>query len=215
MQKGMHIGRTVMPSRHEIICYDCGFMFEQTGQVRSAFCPKCRKNLEVGDYNITERGWSGSITTVGKVHVRPGSSLSGGVIRAGRVIMEGDAGTADIEIGGTLELKPGYVFDPARIRTRKLFVSKDVELALDNERTYRLVEVAGRLTGEVRSEKLKVLKTGAFDGAFHGKGLIVEEGGGLTGSFYVSPEDAFSGEQDEESPPQEEDAETAPGESTD
>jgi hypothetical protein len=32
---GSHIGRTVLPSKHDVTCYECGYDFQLTGAVKS------------------------------------------------------------------------------------------------------------------------------------------------------------------------------------
>jgi hypothetical protein len=57
---GSHIGKTTMPTRHEVVCYECGFFFQMTGRPKSTFCPKCKANLTFSDLSI-ETAWSESL----------------------------------------------------------------------------------------------------------------------------------------------------------
>ena len=80
-QKKASIGHTALPSRHELICYSCGYAFVVTGALNKVFCAKCREQLETGDHSI-EGEWKQDIRTVGKVHVKQGATVVGATIIA-------------------------------------------------------------------------------------------------------------------------------------
>jgi len=85
LPKKAAIGRTALPTRHAITCYSCGYSFVVTGRLDKIFCPKCREQLETGDYDI-EGEWSQDVLTVGKVYVHSGSVVKGARLTANDII---------------------------------------------------------------------------------------------------------------------------------
>lgn len=183
---GSHIGRTVLPTRHEVTCYECGYEFQMTGAAKSTFCSKCRTNLTVENH-VIQADWSGELKTAGSVHIKEGARIESGMIMANHITLAGSVGDATIQAFRWLELRPGVVFDPSRMLSRDLRIAADLQLILPRLEKHH-VEVAGTLkTVIVATGVVQVLAGGLIEGRIEGEHLVVEEGAGLRADVAIQP----------------------------
>ena len=178
------IGHTVLPPRHEIVCYECRYTFIMQGRVWSTQCPKCHKRLENVDH-VVEGTWTKNVRTIGKVHITKDGVLEKGEILAREVALEGSVKDGTIETS-CLQLYPGARFDMKNIRARDLVVKKGAKFAFTRRLSCRDVDIAGTLNAVIYSEGvIKVREGGMLRGEVHGSHLVIESGGGLKAKISV------------------------------
>ncbi len=185
---GKRIGRTVLPSKHDITCYECGYAFQLTGIIKNTYCPKCRANLTVEDVTVAGN-WNEEIKTAGSVHILPGGVVEGGIIMANHIICEGAVTGGEVQAFRWLELRGKATYDPERMQGQGLRIGAGVTLILPELR-YHDVEVFGVLKSRiVSSGVVRVMSGGLLEGELLGQHLEVQEGGGLRAELrVVNPE---------------------------
>jgi len=99
-------GHTALPTRHELICYSCGYAFVVTGRLDKVICPKCRTQLETGDKHI-DGAWSGNLKTVGRVYINSGATVTSSSIVAMDIRVAGICRNTRLEPTRHLELDSG------------------------------------------------------------------------------------------------------------
>ena len=180
--------RTALPSRHEIVCYDCGYTFTMPGQMRDTYCPKCRTTIVVSDITIDEE-WTGSVKTMGTITLTPSGCLKEANLTAGDMIVEGNAEDGTINVCRTLELRKGARFDPTRVTVNDIRIRQGCRLALKVAVACQTLHVEGQLKGEVRTGKtVTVHPGGMLQGKIHTACLQVEKGGGLKAQLFIGRE---------------------------
>lgn len=191
---GTRIGRSVMPSKREIICPDCGYAIQITGKLQLVVCQKCRARLQVKDETLTgakcgEDGWSDEIETGGTVTITQDALLAGGSITANDIVLKGPQGNAELRACRRLFLHPGAEVDWTKTRFLDLEILEGVEIEAADKVKGRHLELHGALTGEVELEgSLTIHPTADMQGAVKASGLVVKEGGGLRAALDVNPE---------------------------
>ncbi len=176
---GKGISHTVMPTRFEIICYDCGFEFKVTGRADYTFCPKCRKRLDRTDHVISG-AITEDVTTAGKIHLTPDASLESATLIAGELILDGTAKSGLIQVNGKLEIGPKASFSEKNINARDLCVPVDSRITLRRKSEFRNVEIHGALRARITTTGVVIIKSGGlFRGEICSPRMVVEEGGGL------------------------------------
>ncbi len=182
-----HVMRTVLPSRHEVVCYRCGHVFDLLGRLSMTHCPKCQITLRKTDYKI-DGSWEENVETIGNVHITPTGMLSGGCqIVGGDIVLEGVAEDGRIRACRTLLLAPGARFDFASVEARDFHVASGAILACpDGTLRCRNMVIEGELGAQLHAEGTVVVRAGGFlKGEIHAERLVVEEGGGLIGKVFV------------------------------
>lgn len=198
--KAAKIGRTAIPTRHEIFCYACGYEFHSAGKTRTLYCPKCRKILDQVDYTIATEA-PAEIRTTGNVRVAPEGVVTGGVIVARDLIVEGRLDRGEAKVSRRLELAKGAVFDLSRITTPDLRIAEGADIELAAPVTFRNVEVLGVLRADlIVTGMLAVHAGGCFHGRVRGQHLHVEEGAGLCAEIAVDPSSPVPGAPAAEKP---------------
>jgi len=184
---GTHIGRTVMPTKYDIVCYACGFEFKMTGKARTTLCSKCKTSLDLTDHAINGP-FDGEIITAGKVHITAGAVLNGGRITANDVLLEGTQRSGEIVAHKTLELAPGALFSESGITARNLRIAAGASFMLKKTARLRDLDVCGELRAEVESEGVVTIRSGGcLKGTVKGAHLVVEDGGGLWADVHIQP----------------------------
>ncbi|NCC52239.1 MAG: hypothetical protein EOM20_13620, partial [Spartobacteria bacterium] len=159
-----HAGRTVMPTKYEIICYDCGFSFQQAGRAKTTMCPKCKAMLDFIDYTI-DREWHETVKTAGTVKITENGMVKSGDITAGNIVMAGRIEGGHIKALHQLRLKPGGQFAEAFISCQDFYLEAGMVLKLKDHRQFRHVEVAGDLSASFEASGLVAIKaTGVIRG---------------------------------------------------
>lgn len=180
-----HIGRTVLPTKHDITCYECAYAFQLTGKARSTFCPKCRTEISLRDCRI-EGESSEDVKTGATVHVAEGAVVKGGTITANDVILEGRVDGGTLRVYRWLELGPAAWFDPASVDAVHLRVRAEATIKLPALH-FRNVEILGGLHTVLTADgRVSIKAGGVLDGEVHGPRLEVEEGGGLRARAYIA-----------------------------
>lgn len=184
---GSHIGKTTMPTRHEIVCYECGFFFQITGRPKSTFCPKCKANLTFADHTI-ETEWTEPLKTAGVITIGPSGIVKDGEMIATDIIIEGRVEGGVLNASRFLEIRPGAGVREESLKSRDLRIAPGAELKLLSATEYRNVEIGGSLNADLKASGFVCVRSGGFfKGNLQGARLQVEEGGGLSGRFSIQP----------------------------
>ncbi len=185
---GSHIGRTVLPSKHDVTCYECGYDFQLTGAVKSTYCSKCRAQIAVENFTIKDE-WTEDIKTAGTVIIKPEGDVVSGTIKANHIIVEGRASGGLLKAFRWLELRSSATFDPERMTSAHLLIGPDAHLILPEVR-YDEITVHGTLKSRVFAAGLiRIMDGGRVEGEIHGSRLAVEDGGSLRAEVEVRPQD--------------------------
>ena len=180
--------RTALPSRHEIVCYDCGYKFTMPGQMRDTYCPKCRTTILVGDITI-DNEWTGAARTMGTITLTKSGSLKEADLTAGDMILEGNAEDGTLNVCRTLEIRRGARVDPTRITANDIRVRSGCRLKPKAALACRTLHVEGQLHGEIHTEKtVTVHPGGVLRGTIRAASIEVEGGGGLKAKLFIGRE---------------------------
>lgn len=186
---GAHFGRTAMPTRHEVRCYECRYEFSITGQAKQTHCPKCRAIIEMQDYCV-EGDWAQDVKTAGTIHIAVGATVRDGVLIGGNIVLAGALKGGRVEAYRRLELAAGAQFTEEAIRARDLRVQAGAEIVLRQAASFREVEILGKLSGSVMvTGRIDIRAGGCLEGTARGPRLMVEEGGGLLAELRIGAED--------------------------
>lgn len=184
---GTHVARTVLPARHVIECYECGYKFQLHGRAAKTNCSKCRAMLDMTDHTI-ERECSESLRTTGTIRLAAGAVLKGGDLIANDVVLEGIVEAGRIRAMRRLEIGEGAIFSEKAVSAMDLKIASGATLTLKQEARYRDVEVAGTLNARVHASGTVTIKpTGLLAGEVHTEHLVVEDGGGLNATLHIAP----------------------------
>jgi len=186
-EKKAHIGHTVLPTRHAIRCYECGYEFTLTARSPKTYCPKCRTILEWKDVLI-QGEWSEPVKTAGTIRVGPQGVVKTGLLIATDIIFEGRLEGGDLEAFRWLEVGPGAVYDPLHMKALSLRVAAGAEVKLKGKAGFRDVDILGRLEARLQATGLVTVRAGGLlAGEMEGSHLVVEEGGGLRARLKIVP----------------------------
>jgi cytoskeletal protein CcmA (bactofilin family) len=182
------IGRTVMPTQNEIVCYACSFRFVMRGRVPSTQCPKCGARLGLTDETISGR-FSDEMITAGKVTMTRDAVLDGGTVIANDILLNGTVHAGTLRALKTLTLGSGAVIADEAIDTKSLCVAEGASFHIQRPLRLLDLEVAGSLEGEFDvSGRIQVRATGHLKGTARTGHLVVEDGAGLQADLKVTPE---------------------------
>jgi cytoskeletal protein CcmA (bactofilin family) len=183
---GGRIGRTVLPSRTEIVCAGCGHAFELTGKNAQTICPKCRLRLVIQDWTI-EGEWDQDITTAGTVTVKPEGIIRGGTITANNLEVHGRVEGGALRVTRRLALHAGAAWPGGGIPCRDLWLGEGAEYtAGEPGLEVRHAELHGLFTGPLScAGKCVIHPTGGLEGRLSAARLEVHEGGGLLGDIRI------------------------------
>jgi cytoskeletal protein CcmA (bactofilin family) len=173
------IGKTAVPTKHEYVCYECGYRFTVAGKVRTLYCAKCRTILNQSDYVIDKRH-DVSIVTAGAVTIKPEGSWAGGTLSARDVIMEGNHEDGSIKVFRRLEIGPGATFRQDKVEAEDIVVRTGAVVALTQTLKIRDLEVSGEIDGEIEASGMITLHSGGMvRGHIRSKHFRMEDGAGL------------------------------------
>jgi len=183
-----HIAKTALPSKQDIYCYECGFVFTVTGQTGKALCPKCRTMLERTNHAI-DGEWEDVVKTGGTVHIKPTGVMLGGSVLANKIIIEGKVKAGSIQAFNEIEIRKGAEFPETVLQARDLTVGAGGKCRFEKKKTYRNVEVYGELEAVVFAEgAVTVHPGGRLKGEVHSSHLTVEDGASLEAQvFFETP----------------------------
>ncbi len=183
---GSHIGRTVLPTKHHVMCYECSYEFTVTGKVKSTFCPKCRTNLTFQDVSV-DAEHAGDLKTAGTIRIGPEGVVREGEIFANFIVLEGAVEGGSLFAFRELTLGPDARFDLASVQARDLKIAAGATYQFDECR-YHHIDVHGELTAHVQATgTVTVRASGCIRGEVNGAHLVVEEGGGLLAQLHIDP----------------------------
>ena len=183
--RSLRIGHTVLPTKNDIICYECGYAFVIQGVVVNTKCPKCHKDLKKVDY-VIDKEWTETIRTIGSVHITGSGIAKDCDIVARHLIIEGNVDGAIIDATSILELGPGAVLDLDAIRIRNLVIRSGARLSFRKKVLCKGIEVSGELRASIYADELiYVKKGGILRGSVHGSRLKVEDGASLSAKMFV------------------------------
>jgi cytoskeletal protein CcmA (bactofilin family) len=186
---GSRIGRSVMPTKREVICPECGAASEVTGMVQLFVCNTCRHRMKLQDMEIPEGEWEGEIEVGGTVIVPSGAVLKGGSITANDIILQGTMAGAEVKATRLITIGSNATPDWVRLRALDLELGKGVNLTPGKPIEGRHLILHGKFSGNAMlTGTLTVHADGDFSGQLRSAGLRVDEGGGLRAQLDVNPE---------------------------
>jgi len=189
IKAGARIGRSVMPSKREIICPQCGYVSEVTGKLQLFVCQGCRQRMKLEDVTLPAGEWSGEIETGGNVIIPEGTQLKGGKIVANDIRLEGKMQGVELRACRRLHVLASAGVDWVRVSMRDLELGAGVKLTPGRSLEMRHLVLHGAFCGNLRmSGTLTIHASGDFSGEVRAAGLHVEEGGGLRASLDINPE---------------------------
>jgi len=179
------IGHTVVPKKHELLCYECGYAFVIQGVIHYPICPKCHRTLIKDDLSI-DNEWTGDVKTIGNVEIKSTGVITSGSITARDILIEGNAEQCVLHVGRRLELGHGARFDPAKTEFKDARIRPDARIKILHKFFCRNLTVEGELTATVfASGSVSVKSGGALLGSLNTARLTVEDGGGLKARLRV------------------------------
>jgi len=190
---GSRIGRTVMPSRQEIVCHQCAHAFDLVGKTSQTVCPKCRSRLKMEEVTI-EGPWDRDLCTAGSIVIKPGGIIQGGVIVANNIVVEGAIKGGKVRASRCVEVRNGSDLAWEALQWLDLHVSEGVEVSLPPDKcSMRVATLAGTLHAHLEcTAGLHILPTGCLVGSISSPSLRVEEGGGLLASVSIGATDTLA-----------------------
>lgn len=188
---GSRIGRSVMPTKREVICPECSAVSSVVGKVDLWVCSQCRHRMKLEDLNISEGDWSGEIEVGGTVTVMPGARLKSGKIVANDIVLKGQMDGAELRACHKLTIEAGAKPDWVRLQMLDLELGAGVNLTPGKPIEGRHLHLHGKFAGNaVLRGTLYIYADGDFSGQLRAAGLQVEEGGGFRAQLDVKPENA-------------------------
>lgn len=186
---GTRIGRSVMPSKREVICPECGASTEVTGMVQLFVCNICRHRMKLEDVKIPEGEWDEELEVGGTVIVPTGAVLTGGKIVANDVILQGKMEGCEIRATRLMTIGSDARPDWVRLQALDLELGMGVNLTPGKPIEGRNLLLHGKFSGRaILTGKLTIFADGDFSGQIRASGLDVHEGGGLRAQMDINPE---------------------------
>lgn len=180
-------GRTALPPKKLIECFECGFKFQLHGRAPNTTCNKCRAVLDLTDHIVDQR-WNGTIKTGGMVRVLPNGVVESGMIIANDMVLEGVIEAGSVRLMRRLEVRRGSRFSEKHTKANDLLVADGATLKLTEPAEYRDVELVGALRASLSATGTVTIRAnGMFEGQLQTEHLTVEEGGGLCADLRVEP----------------------------
>lgn len=180
-------GHTALPTRHDLICYSCGYTFVVTGRLDKVICPKCKTQLETGDKYI-DGAWSGTLKTVGRVYINSGATVSSSSIVAMDIRVAGICRNTRLEPTRHLEIDSGAQVELDKLSGQRLVIIEDAKLTFDEPLRCRSLEIRGELQADARpSEGGEIHPGGMFRGTLHAPRLVVHDGAAIKAHLHITP----------------------------
>ena len=183
------IAHTAQPTRHDVVCYECGFAFLLTGQLRNTYCPKCRSILEAGEQTI-DGEWTGIVKTIGVVRITATGVVKDGKIATSEVILAGSIEGGKVQAFGRLEVCAGGKFVPEALEVRNLVIGVGAIVRMEKVFSLKNVEIFGELNASINATGLVALRAGCFfNGEVSCHHLVVDDGARMVASLKITPEE--------------------------
>lgn len=197
-QAALGIGRTVMPTKNEVVCYSCGFGFVMRGRAETTQCPKCGARLSLKDETITG-ACSEELITAGKVRLTKSAILDGGKIVANDVIIEGLVKSGSVQAYKTMELAAGATIPEEFFVAKNLRIGAHASFDFQGAMKFHDVDILGELKANLKATGIVTIHAGGhLLGSLQTDHLLVEEGGGLNADVRVEPPPEEAEEEEEE-----------------
>ncbi len=192
------IGHTALPTRHELVCYECRYAFAVTGSLDKVFCPKCRTELVTTSITVND-GWSEDVKTVGTIHVAAQATLKQVELIGTDIVIAGDVTQATIKPTRGLSLDTGARVRMSDLDGPVLEIVAGARLKLEDPLICDRLTVHGELTAEIRARGVVTLATGSrFSGILHAAHLVIEDGAALRADLRIAQPAAPSKEATED-----------------
>jgi len=186
---GTRIGRSVMPTKREVICPACGVSTSVTGKVDLWVCTHCRHRMKLEDLTIPAGNWNNEVEIGGTVTIEPGAVLNGGILTANDIVLNGKMNGVELRACRKLVLGAEATPDWVRLKALDVELGPGVDLIPGKPIAGRHLNLHGKFSGNAVLEgTLTVHADGDFSGQLRAAGLVVEEGGGLRAQLDVNPE---------------------------
>jgi cytoskeletal protein CcmA (bactofilin family) len=183
-------GRTTLPPKQHIRCYECNYEFDLTGRMHSTHCPKCKISLDLAGYTIDSESRE-DLKTLGAIRVTPRGTVSSARMIAADLDLAGKVSNSIVLVFNRLTVHPGSEFTRGDIDTQDLRIEPGAGITIRNPAVYRNVDVAGTLNSDLYvTGTLTVRATGSFTGSVHGGHLVVEDGATFVATVQISPDGA-------------------------
>lgn len=176
---GAFVGRTVMPAKRVIECYECGYKFQLHGKAANTNCSKCRAILDLTDHVIDGR-WAKPFKTAGIIHLTTTGVLQSGDLIANDFVLEGTIEAGTVRALRKLEIRPGARFSEQNIQAPELVIAPEATIAFIEPAEFSDVEIFGALRANLSATGVVTIHAGgSFEGQLQSAHLIIEDGGGL------------------------------------
>ncbi len=181
------IGKTAVPTKHEFVCYECGYTFTVAGKAHTLYCAKCRTVLNQTDYRI-DKPHDVSIVTAGSITITEDGVWEGGIASARDIILAGRQTGGILKAFRRLELTARAVFLADGVDARDLIIRADAVITPDAPLTFRNVDIHGELEADLTATGLVTIHPGGhLKGRLQAAHVKVVEGGGLTAQVRIEP----------------------------
>ncbi|MDP6525391.1 MAG: polymer-forming cytoskeletal protein [Kiritimatiellia bacterium] len=179
------IGKTAVPVRHDITCYECGYGFPIHGRLHKVICPKCHEALIVDDHCIEDR-CTYDITTIGAIEVGPKAVVSDCRLIAGAVKVAGNIKDVTAITCENLTLLEGAKCNIAKVTTKNLSVGKNGKFTFTKRITCKNLDIEGNLKAKIDVNGEATIRPGGIlRGEFRGEKLTIEDGGALSAKLVL------------------------------
>jgi cytoskeletal protein CcmA (bactofilin family) len=197
---GLRIGKTAVPLKRELVCYECAYRFILQGTFAKTHCPKCHEELDVSDHKL-DSSFSDTLKTMGRIEIGAKAVLKGATLVAGEVVISGNASGANIDACRRVELCKGGRFDLERIKTDHIIVTKEGVFAITGSSQCKDIEIAGTLKAKLFSSgTVTIKKGGLLRGEVHSAHLIVQDGAGLQAKAFIQQQSNKQGPHTKKQP---------------
>lgn len=179
------MGRTAVPPKYNIKCYECGFSFIHTGILRDTLCPKCHVMLDASHHKIDSK-CPNTLKTIGIVELNI-PCPSGTRIVAGDLLLTADATSAQIHVQRKLEVCQGGNFFVANTSADHIIIRHGTHLLLNGVLKCNILNVHGTIEGELKSDGLVIIESGGLIiGTLTATHISVKDGGGLQAKVSIA-----------------------------
>jgi cytoskeletal protein CcmA (bactofilin family) len=174
-----------------IECFECQRKQQVCGAATSTICPGCSAHIDLRDYKITS-AFSRSIRTRGHVHLTGKGDLASSSVICQSALIEG-------RLRGNLHCNDSATVNysgkiPGKISARHIIVDRKADIHCFRRVRAELIEIKGRMSGEIVAQTVMVDRKGALEGDVTAKAITVEKGGMFSGQLVIGQAGLTQGE---------------------
>ena len=178
---------TAVPMKHDLVCYECDFAFTQSGKMHYAFCPKCKRKLDIENHTISG-AWTTDLRTMGTIEIMPDAILSPVTLVAQTIIVAAEASRVTLRATRRLELAAGGNINLHTATMKELHIRHGALYAFPDGVTCRIIDIAGALHANIRAEERVLIRaTGYFRGELYSPRLQVQDGATIRATMFLGP----------------------------